>query len=211
MAYCQRCASRTIASVPPGDGREREVCPSCGFIRYDNPKLVVGVVLADERQVILCRRNIEPRRGFWTIPAGFLELGEPAAFGAQREAFEETGLVISIERPLVHFDIPEIGQIYMMFRAPPPSFDGEPPFDPTETLEVKTFQWHDLPWSELAFDAVRFALELYRNDLDRNIAALHYGTIRRDPAASTHWGTQRLMDYWSIPLGARLYTEPKPD
>jgi ADP-ribose/FAD diphosphatase len=201
MGFCQRCGGPTSERIPEGDGRVRTVCDHCGFIRYENPKLVVGALVGDHREVVLCRRNIEPRRGFWTIPAGFLELGEPAPDGARRETREETGLEVAITRPLVHFDIPEIGQIYLMFHASMPALRPEAGgWDAAETLEVRAFGWDELPWDELAFDAVKFTLELFRDDLKQARPALHYGTIRRTPGAATPWMTQRLCDYWAVPL-----------
>ncbi len=141
--------------VPAGDTLERRVCQDCGFIDYENPKVVVGAVVRWREQVLLCRRAIEPRRGFWTIPAGYLELGESAETGARREAREEALAEIELEQLLAVYSIPRISQIQLIYKArlPEPDFGaGE------ETLELALFDWDKVPWDELAFPSVHWAL-----------------------------------------------------
>ncbi len=201
--FCVRCGSATALSIPEGDNRERHVCSACGAIDYQNPRLVVGTVVEHDDTVILCRRAIEPRRGFWTLPAGFLELGEPASDGAARETFEETGVRAHIEAPLVHFDLPAIGQIYLLFRATPVDLSllGHPE-TLSESLEVRAFGWETLPWDELAFDAVRLTLELRKKDRQDGVDRLHYGALRRLPEVSTigpH--SHRLEDHLALRVG----------
>lgn len=187
--------------VPDGDNRERRVCSSCGMVHYENPRVVVGALIEVGEQVVLCRRAIEPRRGFWTVPAGFLELGETAPEGAMRETIEEAGVVATIEAPLIHFDIPAIGQIYVIYRANALSLETMGNTDTlAESLEVRMFYWNDLPWDSLAFDAVRYTLELRSQDRREGVERLHYGTIRRGPGAATPWGTNRLEDYRALTL-----------
>jgi ADP-ribose pyrophosphatase YjhB (NUDIX family) len=152
----------TILSVPEGDNRERLVCPDCGFINYENPKIVVGSVCVWEERFLLCRRAINPRRGFWTLPAGFLELKESTPAGAIREAWEEAQARIVIDGLLAIYDIPRISQVQIMYRAhlAAPNFAAGP-----ESLEVKLFAWDEIPWDDLAFPSVRWALDHYRECL----------------------------------------------
>lgn len=153
-----------VRRIPEGDNREREVCAECGHVAYQNPKIVVGsVVAADDGRVLLCRRAIEPRYGFWTLPAGFLELGETVEEGAKREAFEEAQARIQIDGILGVFSISRIGQVHMMFLARfAPGQDGPLFAAGDESLEVALFPWERIPWNELAFPTVRWALEAWR-------------------------------------------------
>ncbi len=153
-----------VKAIPAGDTRERQVCTSCGFVDYANPKIVVGAVVTDHGRVLLCRRAIEPRSGFWTLPAGYLELNETAAEGAQREAMEEAGADLALDGILAVYDISRIGQIQIIFRAKlaKPGFAaGE------ESLEVALFAWEDIPWDLLAFPSVRWALHAWHTGRDQ--------------------------------------------
>ena len=150
--------------VPPGEDRERRVCDRCGFIDYVNPRIVVGSVVTwtppgGAPQVLMCRRAIEPRRGFWTLPAGFMETGEPVREAARREAREEACCEIVIDALLAVYDVPHVAQVQMMFRATLAAavFAAGP-----ESLEVALFGWDDIPWTELAFPSVRWALHHWR-------------------------------------------------
>jgi ADP-ribose pyrophosphatase YjhB (NUDIX family) len=147
--------------VPEGDHRERLVCGDCGHIDYQNPKVVVGTVVASGGKILMCRRAIDPRRGFWTLPAGYLELGETLEEGAAREAMEEATAVIVIEGILGVFSVARIGQVQVIFRgcfADParPAFAAGP-----ESLEVALFPWDEIPWNEIAFPTVRWALHAW--------------------------------------------------
>src|SRR5690606_35177077 len=141
--------------VPAGEDRERRVCDSCGFIDYVNPRIVAGVVAHRDGEILLCRRAIDPRRGFWTLPAGFMELGESVEEGAAREAAEEAGAEVSMDALLGVYSIPRIGQVQLFFRA---RLLNTPIAGP-ESLEVAMFRWENIPWAELAFPSVRWALE----------------------------------------------------
>lgn len=144
--------------VPEGDDRSRLVCRDCGFIAYENPKIVVGSVAAWEDRILLCRRAIDPRRGFWTLPAGFLELGETALDGARREAWEEARASLEIDQLLAIYSVPHISQIQLIYRArlaSPKVAAG------LETLEVGLFVWDAIPWDLLAFGSVHWALRDY--------------------------------------------------
>jgi ADP-ribose pyrophosphatase YjhB (NUDIX family) len=144
--------------IPPGDNRERLVCDNCGFVDYVNPKIVVGAVCAWEERILLCRRAIEPRKGYWTVPAGFLEEKETVEEGAAREALEEARADIEVGGLLGVYSVPRISQVQMVFRARLRSPDvgaGE------ESLEVQLVAWDEIPWRELAFPSVVAALRRF--------------------------------------------------
>jgi ADP-ribose pyrophosphatase YjhB (NUDIX family) len=150
--------------VPDGDNRERLVCRSCGHITYENPKIVVGSVVVDRRRVLLCRRAIEPRRGYWTLPAGYLEMGETAEAGAIREALEEAEAQIVLDGILAVFSISRIGQVQLIYRA---HFADGPEFGVgPETAEVALFAWDDIPWGDIAFPSVRWSLDAWHASPD---------------------------------------------
>jgi ADP-ribose pyrophosphatase YjhB (NUDIX family) len=170
-----RCYASVMASTPPdsplgpvhrlipeGDNRERMVCRDCGFIHYQNPKIVVGAIVAWRDQFLLCKRAIEPRRNFWTMPAGYLELNEATAAGAIREAWEEALARITIDGLLAIYDVPRLSQVQVLYRA----HLDEPSFAPgAESLDVRLFAWNEIPWRELAFPSVHWALNHYRDGL----------------------------------------------
>jgi ADP-ribose pyrophosphatase YjhB (NUDIX family) len=141
--------------TPDGDNRERLVCDSCGFVSYENPKVVVGSVCTWGDRILLCKRAIEPRRGFWTLPAGYLELHENPRDGARREAWEEARATIEIDALLAVYTIPRISQVQLIWRA---RLASEAVAPGPESLEVRLFGWDELPWDELAFPSVRWAL-----------------------------------------------------
>ncbi|MCR9269219.1 MAG: NUDIX hydrolase [Hyphomonadaceae bacterium] len=143
--------------VPDGDDKERRVCQRCDFIDYQNPKIVAGSVVLKDDKILLCKRAIEPRKGYWTLPAGFMELGESVEEAAQREAHEEALAKIEIDRVLAVYSVPRIGQVQVMFRA---RLIGDYGVGP-ESEEVKLVEWKDIPWSELAFPTVVWALTHY--------------------------------------------------
>ena len=145
----------SLRAVPEGDTHERMICPDCGFVQYDNPKIVVGSVVRAEGKILMCRRAIPPRKGFWTLPAGYLELNESALDGARREAWEEARATIAIDALLAVYNIPRISQVQLIWRARLASETVEPG---PESLEVKLFGWDELPWDALAFPSVRWAL-----------------------------------------------------
>jgi len=149
-----------VRRVPDGDTRERLVCPACGHIAYENPKVVVGSVVVAGDRVLLCRRAIPPRHGLWTLPAGFLEHGETVEEGALREAREEAEASIVIDGVLAVFTIARIGQVQVIFRA---RFAGAPDYAPgPESLEVGLFGWHEIPVDRIAFPSVKWALDAWR-------------------------------------------------
>ncbi len=149
--------------IPAGDDRERSVCGRCGFVDYQNPKIVVGSIAVWEGRILLCRRAIEPRRGFWTLPAGYMELGESVEAGARREAFEEARAQLAVERVLAIYSLPRISQVQIMFRARLEAPDISPG---PESLETVLFEWSDVPWPDLAFPTVGWALRHWRESKD---------------------------------------------
>jgi len=159
-------AGPRIREVPEGDSRERLVCPECRYVEYVNPKIVVGSVATLDDRILLCRRAIEPRRGFWTIPAGYLELGESPEEGARREAREEARADLEIETLLAVYTVKRISQVQLIYRARLRSEDvsaGE------ESEAVGLFDWADIPWTELAFPTVRWALGHHRETRGANV------------------------------------------
>lgn len=150
----------TVEQVPDGDDRPRLVCPDCGYIRYDNPKVVVGSVVVHDGRFLLCRRAIHPRLGYWTIPAGYMEHGESPMEGAKREAMEEANAALDIDALLAVYHIPRIGQVQMIYRA---TLGGDATFAAgPESQEVGLFAWDEIPWGDIAFPSVNWALDHFR-------------------------------------------------
>jgi ADP-ribose pyrophosphatase YjhB (NUDIX family) len=150
--------SRLVRRFLEGDNRERLVCPDCNFGAYENPKIVVGSVVAECDRILLCRRAIEPRSGYWTIPAGYMEMGETVTEGAQREAWEEARARIAVDGVLAIYSIARLGQVQVIFRAglAEPGFAAGP-----ESPEVRQFDWDEIPWRDIAFPSVRWALQTW--------------------------------------------------
>jgi ADP-ribose pyrophosphatase YjhB (NUDIX family) len=148
----------------PGEDRDRQVCTTCGYVDYVNPRVVTGVVAHSAGRILLCRRAIEPRKGFWTLPAGFLETGESIEEGARREAREEARAELEIEALLAVYSIPRISQVQVFFRA---RLLNDPSPGP-ESLEVMLADWDAVPWAELAFPSVKWSLDAYRETEGRS-------------------------------------------
>lgn len=154
----RKAAGPIVETVPEGDNRTRLVCPDCGYIEYTNPKIVVGAVCTWEGRILLCKRGIAPARGRWTIPAGFMEVGESTAEGAAREVWEEAEARVTIEGLIGIYEIPHISQVNVIYAAPmlgPECAAGE------ESEAAELFDWDDIPWEELAFPSVRWSLERF--------------------------------------------------
>lgn len=161
LLHCSNCGTRVERVVPPGDGRERAVCPACGGIHYENPKVVVGCIPVYGEQVLLCKRAIEPRYGYWTLPAGFMENGETTAQGAERETLEEAGASVVDLKPFALLDVPHVHQVHMFYlaRMEQPTFSsGE------ESLETRLYTEAEIPWKDLAFRTVIETLKLFFAD-----------------------------------------------
>ena len=146
-------------AIPAGDNRERLVCTDCGYIVYDNPKIVVGSVVRLGAKYLLCKRAIEPRTGYWTLPAGYMELNETTEAGAMREAWEEATAKIRIDGLLAIFNIPRLSQVQLIYRATlvDPQIAPGP-----ESQEVGLFSWEEIPWNDIAFPSVHWSLEADR-------------------------------------------------
>lgn len=145
--------------IPDGDNRPRLVCGECGFVNYENPKVVVGSVARWEDRLLLCRRAIDPRRGFWTLPAGYLEVGETTAEGAEREAREEANAEIALDGLLAVYSVPRLSQVQVIYRARLVRPEIAPG---AESLEVGLFRWDEIPWPDIAFPSVHWALGAFR-------------------------------------------------
>lgn len=164
MKFCSSCGAQVARRIPDGDNRERWVCDSCGIVHYQNPKIVVGCIPERDGKILLCKRAIEPRYGFWTAPAGFMELGESIAAGAARETLEEACADVEIGRLFAAVDVVYAGQLHLFFMA---KLLGD--FSSgDESLDVVLFEIEDIPWDELAFTSNRFALEKYVEDAGRD-------------------------------------------
>jgi ADP-ribose pyrophosphatase YjhB (NUDIX family) len=159
MASTPPSAGGFTRKVPEGDDRTRLVCNDCGYIQYENPKVVVGSVCTWQDKILMCRRAINPRRGYWTLPAGFLELNETTAEGAVREAWEEARARIELEGVLAVYTITRLSQVQVIYRArlASPDISAGP-----ESAEVALFGWADVPWPDIAFPSVRWALDHFR-------------------------------------------------
>ena len=167
----------SVRGIPEGDNRERMIGAECGYILYDNPKIVVGSVAHWDDRILLVRRSIEPRYGYWTLPAGYLELNEAASAGAEREAWEEEARArIEIEGLLAIYDIPRISQVQLIYRA---RLLDDAIQAGLESLEVKLFRWEEIPWNELAFPSIGWALQH-----DREARATRDFTARINPPGS---------------------------
>ena len=174
IKHCRVCGTEVAWRVPPGDNRDRAVCPACGEIHYENPINVVGTVPVWDESVLLCRRNIEPRYGLWTLPAGFLELGESTAEGALRETDEEAGAHIELQGLFTVLDVVRAGQVHLFYRAS--MLDTHLAPGP-ETIEARLFREHEVPWDELAFRTVRMTLEHFFADRRAGAFGVHVGHV----------------------------------
>ena len=174
IKHCRLCGAPARYQVPADDNRERAVCTACGEIHYENPLNVVGTVPVWGDQVLLCRRNIEPRYGFWTLPAGFLELGESAAAGALRETDEEAGAHVELQELFTLLNVVRVGQLHLFYRAR--MLDTHLAPGP-ETIEARLFTEAQIPWDQIAFRTVRETLQHYFADRKRGVFELHTGDI----------------------------------
>jgi ADP-ribose pyrophosphatase YjhB (NUDIX family) len=162
IKFCKNCGTAVVYRLPDdGDTKNRAVCPACNTVHYENPLNVVGTVPVWGDQVLLCKRNIEPRKGKWTLPAGFMELEETTAEGAARETVEEAGAQFEMQSLFSVLSVPRVGQVHLFYRAKLTSDQFNPGF---ETQEAKLFAEADIPWDELAFRTVKVTLEKYFSD-----------------------------------------------
>jgi ADP-ribose pyrophosphatase YjhB (NUDIX family) len=182
LKFCSHCgAARLEWRVPEGDSLPRFVCPDCGTIHYQNPKIVVGCLPEWEDKVLLCRRAIEPRYGLWTLPAGFLENGETIGAGALRETFEEARARVELGEIYTLISLPQINQVYMLFRARLVDLDFGPG---TESLEVRLFAESEIPWETLAFRTIARTLRSYFLDRKSGVFPTRLSALERRPPLS---------------------------
>ncbi|HZH57786.1 NUDIX domain-containing protein [Yanghanlia caeni] len=172
--YCSLCGTQLSRRVPPEDNRVRDVCDQCGAIHYQNPRNVVGVVPVYGDRILLCRRAIEPRLGKWTLPAGFMELGETTAQGAMRETQEEAGAQIELGQLYTIIDVPQAEQVHFFYLAKvvsPALYPGP------ESSEAAFFRVEDIPWNELSFRTVSSTLRHYVEDARTGVFPVHHYDI----------------------------------
>jgi ADP-ribose pyrophosphatase YjhB (NUDIX family) len=174
--YCSHCGQHTVLRTPKGDHLPRRLCEHCGVIHYENPRIVVGCVPEHDGRILICRRAIEPRHGYWTIPAGFLENGETMEAGAARECLEEAMASVTIGSLLALVNIPEAQQVHVFFRAklPEPRFGAG-----VESLEARLIEPAAIPWDDIAFPSTRFALQRYLADKAAGPESHHMTTLTR--------------------------------
>ncbi|KAL6540444.1 Nudix hydrolase 23, chloroplastic [Orobanche minor] len=179
--FCQWCGGSTKHEIPDGEEKARAICTRCGKITYENPKMVVGCLIDHENKILLCKRKIQPSYGLWTLPAGYMEIGESAVEGAIRETWEEANAEVEIQSPFVQLDIPLIGQTYIIFLAKlkRPHFSPGP-----ESSECKLFGVEDIPFESLAFSSMLVTLKLYIEDIKVGRPKFHYGIITKRPGTS---------------------------
>lgn len=175
MNFCSHCGSSDLAFIiPEGDHLPRYCCSNCGTIHYTNPNVVVGCLATWEGKILLAKRAIEPRLGFWNLPAGYLENGETVEEGAAREMREETNATVEIVRLHCVYNLPHVNQLYMHFYAKLTS----PTFSVTsESSEVALFAPEDIPWDEIAFTSSTFALQRFLDDVTPESSEVHLGTF----------------------------------
>ncbi|MEJ2514329.1 MAG: NUDIX hydrolase [Gammaproteobacteria bacterium] len=176
MKFCSACGNPVEHRVPEGDSLPRHVCPACGTIHYSNPRMVVGCVPEYGSRILLCRRAIEPRYGFWTVPAGFMENDETLAQAAARETLEEALARVEIRDLFAIVDVVHARQVHVMFRATLPEAEFGAG---AESLEVELFEPDEIPWKDIAFPSVAFALERFLEDRAAGLERLHTTALNR--------------------------------
>ena len=174
MKYCSSCGGTVSLSVPKDDNRERHICDDCGVVHYRNPLIVVGCVAERDGKILLCKRAIEPRHGYWTVPAGFMELGETAAGGAARETLEEALADVELGHLFAMVDVVDGGQVHLFFTGKLVGDFGVG----EESLESAMFSQGEIPWDDIAFESGTFALKKYFEDRGVN-NGVHIHELRR--------------------------------
>ena len=174
MNFCSNCGAKVTLRIPPGDTYSRHVCDACGTVHYRNPLLVIGTIPEWEDKVLLCRRAIEPRLGLWTLPAGFMELGETTAQAALRETMEEAQARVELGELFSMLSVPHVDQVHLFYRARLLDTDFSPG---TESLEVALFSESEIPWKEIAFRTISTTLKYFYSDRKEGRFLLHTGEI----------------------------------
>jgi ADP-ribose pyrophosphatase YjhB (NUDIX family) len=176
LNFCSNCGAPVALKVPPGDHLPRFVCMTCGTIHYQNPRLVLGCVPMWEDRILLCRRAIEPRRGYWTVPAGFMENGESLEQAAARECQEEANATVEIGSLLAVVSVTHANQVHMMFRAKllKPEYSAGP-----ESEAVDLYREEDIPWAQIAFPSGEFTLRRFYADRKAGREGHHFTALDR--------------------------------
>ena len=177
MKFCSNCGAPVVRRVPPGDSLPRWVCDQCGIVHYQNPLLVLGTIPEHGGKLLLCRRAIEPRYGYWTLPAGFMENDETAAQAALRETLEEAGARVELGAPFSMISVPRVNQVHVFYRARLLDLEFKPG---EETLEVAMFDEAAIPWKEIAFRTVGTTLKRWFEDRSKGSFSFHAEDILPD-------------------------------
>jgi ADP-ribose pyrophosphatase YjhB (NUDIX family) len=174
MNYCPNCGAKVAFRVPPGDTLPRHLCDSCGTIHYKNPLVVVGSIPEMDGRILLCKRAIEPRLGLWTLPAGFMELGETIAQGAIRETLEEANARIELGEVYTLLSVPHVNQVHVFYRAKllDKRFSAG-----AESLEVELFSEREVPWDQIAFRTISTTLRHLFSDREAGTYRFHSGVV----------------------------------
>jgi ADP-ribose pyrophosphatase YjhB (NUDIX family) len=182
LNFCSHCGAPVRLGIPPDEHLPRHLCDTCGTIHYQNPKLVVGCIAEWRDQILLCRRAIEPRLGWWTLPAGFMENAETTPQAAARETLEEANARVEIDALFTLYNLPHINQVHLFFRARLLDLDF---FPGTESLEVALFAENHIPWKDMAFASVRETLKHWFSDRRVGAYGFHTGDILPPPEQSS--------------------------
>ena len=178
MKFCSNCGATVMLRIPEGDTLPRHVCDACSSIHYLNPRMVVGCIPEWEDRILLCKRAIEPRYGYWTLPAGFMENGETVAQAAMRETLEEAHARVELHPIYSMFSVPHVSQVHVFYRAKLLDLDFGAG---VESLEVKLFSEDEIPWDDLAFRTVSTTLKHYFADRKTGSFGMHTGDIEAPP------------------------------
>src|SRR5579871_2784981 len=190
MKFCPDCGGPVRLSIPPGDNRARSLCQACGAIHYQNPRIVVGCIPEHQGRILLCQRAIEPRRGYWTFPAGFYEIGETLAQAAARESLEEALARVRIGSLLAITHLLHAAQVHMTFRA---VLLDEAFGVGAESLQVGLYREAAIPWDALAFPSIDFALRCYIADREAGVERLHFSTVERPAGVGATAGARPAL------------------
>ena len=173
--FCSHCGEKVVFRVPEGDNLPRHLCEACGTIHYFNPRLVIGTLPEWEDRILLCRRAIEPRRGFWTLPAGFMELGETAEQAAIRETLEEANARVELSGLFTLLSVPHVDQVHLFYRARLLDLNFSAG---AESLEVALFREAEIPWEDISFRTVSTTLKHYLTDRGSGKFVFHAGELK---------------------------------
>ncbi len=179
--FCAKCGSRLVHALPPGETRTRAVCPKCGYIHYVNPLPVSGTLPVWKEKILLCRRAIEPRKGFWTLPGGYVESGEATSEGALRETWEEAGFRPELRKLYAVMDVPFGDQMHFFYLADMRSEHSVPG---PESAECRLFAEDEIPWNSLAFPTVTYLLKQYFLDRRAGTFPTHHTVLRPECLAA---------------------------